>query len=74
MNQRRNGKQLNFGFGIYKGVFGMTKQEMKDLESILVEIDQSDDRIDPICRLYSVMRSMYFLQCEKKLGHKPLDV
>ena len=52
----------------------MTKQEMKDLESILVEIDQSDDRIDPICRLYSVMRSMYFLQCEKKLGHKPLDV
>ena len=52
----------------------MTKQEMKDLESILVEIDQSDDKIDPICRLYLDMRTMYFLQCEKKLGHKPLNV
>lgn len=64
----------NQGRVFKQGVFGMTKQEMKDLKSILVEIDQSDDRSDPICRLYSVMMSMYFLQCKKKLGHKPLYV
>ena len=25
--QRQDGRQLNFGFGIYKGVFGMTRRE-----------------------------------------------
>ena len=29
--QRRNGKQLNFGFGIYKGVFGMKDTEVNRL-------------------------------------------
>lgn len=52
----------------------MTKQELEVLESMLVDIEESDDKIDQIERLYSVFRRMYLLQCEKKLGHKPLDV
>ena len=27
LQQRQNGKQLNFGFGIYKGIFSMTRRE-----------------------------------------------
>lgn len=50
----------------------MTKRELEDIESILVDIEDSDDKIEPIERLYLHIRKLYQSQCQKKLGHNPL--
>lgn len=52
----------------------MTRNELDDIESILVDIARADDTIDPIERLYRHIKALYKSQCEKKLGHKPLDI
>ena len=50
----------------------MTKKELEDIESILVDIEDSDDKINPIERLYFHVKELYQSQCQKKLGHNPL--
>ena len=43
--QRQDGKQSNFGFGIYKGVFGMTRREEIEHAWLNKEV-QSNHRYD----------------------------
>lgn len=50
----------------------MTKRELEDIESILVDIEDSDDKINPIERLYFHIKKLYRSQCQKKLSHNPL--
>ena len=50
----------------------MTKRELEDIESILIDVDESDDKIVPIENLYFHVLKLYRSQCEKKLGYKPL--
>lgn len=50
----------------------MNKKELEEIESVLVDIDNSDDKIDVIERLYSIVLRMYRKQCLVKLKHKPL--
>lgn len=50
----------------------MTKRELEDIESILVDIEDSYDKIDPIERLYFYIKELYQSQSQKKLGHNPL--
>ena len=50
----------------------MTKKELQDIEFILIDIEESDDKIYPIERLYSHVKNLYRSQCEKKLGYNPL--
>ena len=49
----------------------MTKRELEDIESILVDIEDSDDKISPIERLYFHIRELYQSKYQKKLGHNP---
>lgn len=51
----------------------MTKKELLEIESILRDIEDSEDKIDVIERLYSYIKCIYIEQCEKKLGHRPFD-
>lgn len=50
----------------------MTKQELEILESILVDIEESDDKIDQIESLYFHVLKLYRSQCKKKLGYNTL--
>lgn len=50
----------------------MTKRELEDIESILIDVDESEDKIDQIESLYFHILKLYRSQCEKKLGYKPL--
>lgn len=50
----------------------MTKQELIDIESILIDVDESDDKIVPIENLYFYVKELYRSQCKKKLGYNPL--
>ena len=50
----------------------MTKKELEIIESILLDIEGSDDRIDGLERLYIEIRQMVREQSEKKLGHAPV--
>ena len=50
----------------------MTKKELEIIESILLDIEDSDDRIDVLERLYIEIRQMVREQSEKKLGHAPV--
>lgn len=50
----------------------MTKKELETVESILLDFEESDDRIEQLERLLSEVRQMYERQCEKKLGHEPV--
>lgn len=50
----------------------MNKKELEEIEDILIDIDKSEDKIDVIERLYSVILKMYRNQCLAKLKHKPL--
>lgn len=50
----------------------MTKRELEDIESILIDVDESDDKIVPIENLYFHVKNLYRSQCQKKLGHNPL--
>lgn len=49
----------------------MTKQELRDIESILIDIEESDDKIDQIESLYFHIIKLYRSQCKKKLGYNP---
>lgn len=42
--QRQDGKQSNFGFGIYKGVFGMTRREEIEQQASLTVFPWDDVR------------------------------
>lgn len=49
----------------------MTKKELEDLESILIDADESDDVIEILERLHRHILLLYRSQCKKKLGHNP---
>lgn len=50
----------------------MTKKELEIVESILLDFEESDDRIEQLEHLLREVRQMYEEQCEKKLGHAPV--
>ena len=50
----------------------MTKKELEIVESILLDFEESDDRIEQLEHLLHEVRQMYEEQCEKKLGHAPV--
>lgn len=55
-----------------KGRKVMTKRELEDIESLLIDVEESDDKIVPIENLYFHVLKLYRSQCEKKLGYNPL--
>jgi hypothetical protein len=46
----------------------MTKSELRELEDLLVEIEEANDKIDPIETLYFWCLKQYREQGKKKLG------
>jgi hypothetical protein len=51
----------------------MTKSELLDLEYYLKEVDESDEKIDAIERLYFWALRLYREQGKKKLGNEFRD-
>ena len=52
----------------------MTKKELQEVESILKDLEESDDNIDILERLYTYVKGVYIEQCEQKLGHEPFII
>lgn len=46
----------------------MTKSELRELEELLVEVEESNDKIDPIETIYFWCLKQYREQGKKKLG------
>ena len=46
----------------------MTKSELRELEDLLVEVKESNDKIDPIESIYFWCLKQYREQGKKKLG------